>query len=110
MSYTRVTESGRTYNRISMWECADCLARLDDDLGIGVHEAWHTMTGDHPGHAHSTGAPALGRATPPGNPLRAFARAVLSGEVQADDETAEALRQAEEIELRREQEEAPQAG
>lgn len=40
--------------------------------------------------------------TPPDNPLRAFAQLVLSGAVSADDETAEALRQAEEIERRRE--------
>lgn len=43
-----------------------------------------------------------GQPTPTGNPLRAFARAVLSGEVAADDETTEALKKAEEIEGRRE--------
>jgi hypothetical protein len=42
-------------------------------------------------------------ATPPGNPLRAFAQAVLSGDVAAGEETREALRQAEEIEMRRDQ-------
>lgn len=61
-------------------------------------EVWVVKT--HHGHGEGAGVHGVykGRQV---NPLRAFAQAVLSGAVAADDETTEALRQAEEIESRR---------
>jgi hypothetical protein len=34
---------GRTYDAVTLWQCRDCLARLDDDQGIAVHQAWHAL-------------------------------------------------------------------
>lgn len=76
---------------------------LEPGLVGHLGDAYARLRGRVPASVGS-GGPHL-PATPPENPLRAFAQGVLSGDIGADDETREALRQAEEIEQQRERRE-----